>query len=94
MELKCNVICKKINKKSKSPAFAAMREGDEIRFCVELSKAGKYINYLNLKDNTVIIRGSRAKYIHCLNVRTNMASILSFNQLGNILENFEFEQVN
>ena len=93
MELKCNAICKKINKKSKSPAFADMREGDEIRFSVELNRAGKYINYLNVKGNTVIIRGSCAKYIHCLNVRTNMVSILSFNQLGNVLENFEFEQI-
>lgn len=82
MELKCNAICKKINKKSKSPAFAAIREGDEIRFSVKLSKAGMACN------------GSKAKYIHCLNVRTNMISILSFNQLGNILENFELEQIN
>lgn len=88
MELKCNAICKKINKKSKSPAFAAMREGDEIKFSVELSRAGSYEEYVETGINR------KSKYIHCLNVRTNMVSILSFNQLANILENFEFEQVN
>lgn len=37
--------------------------------------------------------GTYAKYINCYNYKTNKVSQLSFNQIGNVMKNFEFEEI-
>lgn len=37
--------------------------------------------------------GTYAKYINCYNHKTKEVSQLSFNQIGNVMKNFEFEEI-
>ena len=67
--------------KSTSPAFKDVQIGDEIVFSVPIEAVGRN-------------RSTYAVYINCTNVRTENTSCLSFNQLGRIMEKFEFEEVN
>ncbi len=81
MTLKTTAICKKINKKSQSPAFKDLEVGDQIEFSIEIKAVGWN-------------RGSHAAYINCLNPKTHNESKLSFNQIGRTLDCFEFEEIN
>lgn len=81
MTLKTTAICKKINKKSQSPAFKDLEVGDHIEFSIEIKAVGWN-------------RGSHAAYIICYNPKTCNESKLSFNQIGRTLDCFEFEEIN
>jgi hypothetical protein len=80
MILRCIGRCTNVNKKSQSPAFMGLVVGDIIEFSTEIRSAGR--NYTTY-----------ATYIKCFNPKTNGTSELSFNQIGRVLNNFEFEQV-
>jgi len=77
--LKCKAKCTKVNKKSSSPAFKGLRIGDVVTFEVPVQK-------------TDWSPDVKAVYITCKNERTNESSKLSFKQLGNVLDGFEFEE--
>lgn len=81
MTLKTTAICKKIHKKSQSPAFKDLQVGDQVEFSIEIKAVGRN-------------RGSHAAYINCLNPKTKNESKLSFNQIGKTLDCFEFEEKN
>ncbi len=80
MTLSCTGRCTKINKKSQSPAFKGLVIGDIVNFSTEIKAVGR--------------NGSStyATYIKCYNPATKETSELSFNQIGKVLGNFEFEQ--
>lgn len=81
MVLKCKATCKKVLKKSCSPAFKDLRCGDVIEFSVEIKAVGRN-------------KGTYATYIKCFNLQTKKESSLSFNQIGRTLNCFEFEEIN
>lgn len=81
LNLKCEAICTDIKKKSQSPAFRGLQIGDKMLFSVSMNKAGGGR------------RGTYAKYINCYNYKTKEVSELSFNQIGNVMKNFEFEEI-
>lgn len=81
LNLKCKVICTDIKKKSQSPAFRDLQIGDKMLFSVSMNKAGSGRS------------GTYAKYINCYNYKTKEVSQLSFNQIGNVMKNFEFEEI-
>jgi hypothetical protein len=77
--LKCIGKCSKINKKSQSPAFKNLAVGDVIEFSTVIQAVGRN-------------KSTYATYIRCFNLKTKESSELSFNQIGRVLNNFEFEQ--
>lgn len=79
MRLSCIGKCTKINGKSQSPAFKNLEVGDVIDFSTEIKAVGRN-------------RGTYATYIHCFNPKTTESSNLSYNQIGRVLDNFEFKQ--
>ena len=79
MTLNCAGRCTKVNKRSQSPAFKGLVVGDIIEFSAEIKAVGRN-------------GGSYATYIKCLNPISKEVSELSFNQIGRVLINFEFEQ--
>ena len=79
MILSCIGRCKKVNKKSQSPAFKGLAEGDIIEFSTEIKAVGRN-------------RSTYATYIKCFNPISKEVSELSFNQIGRVLSNFEFKQ--
>lgn len=81
LNLKCEAICTGIKNKSQSPAFKNLQIGDKILFSVSMNEAGGGR------------RGTYAKYITCYNHKTKEISQLSFNQIGNVMKNFEFEEI-
>lgn len=81
LTLKCEAICTGIKKKSQSPAFMDLQIGDKMLFSVSMNEAGGGRS------------GTYAKYINCYNYKTNKVSQLSFNQIGNVMKNFEFEEI-
>lgn len=81
MKLICNAIVKKVLKKSQSPAFKDLQPNDSMNFIVEIKAVGRN-------------KGTYATYIECHNLQNGKVSKLSFNQIGRVLNNFEFEQVN
>ena len=74
--------CIEIHKKSQSPAFKDLKNGDVVEFSVEIEPVGRSS------------RGTRAAYIKCFNPQTNQVSNLSFNQIARTLECFKFEERN
>ena len=82
MTLKTIATCREIHKKSQSPAFKDLKNGDVIEFSVEIKPAGRSS------------RGTHATYISCYNPQTDQRSNLSFNQIARTLECFEFEEEN
>ncbi len=82
LNLKCKVICTDIKKKSQSPAFRDLQIGDKMLFSVSMNKAGSGRS-----------GGTHAKYINCYNYKTKEVSQLYFNQIGNVMKNFEFEEI-
>ena len=80
MKLKCVGKCMKVYKKSSSPAFKDLQVGDIIEFSIDIERVGTGRG------------GSHAAYIKCVNPKTSLQSKLSFNQIGKVLENFEFIQ--
>lgn len=83
MKLKCEGVCTKVLNKSTSPAFKGLQVGDTINFSVEIQRAGRRNDRRS---------GSYATYILCENPKTKETSILSFNQLARVMNNFEFEE--
>ena len=81
MKLICNAIVKKVFKKSQSPAFKDLQPNDAIDFTVEIKAVGRN-------------KGTYATYIECHSLQNDEVSKLSFNQIGRVLSNYEFEQVN
>ena len=81
LNLKCEAICTDIKKKSQSPAFRDLEIGDKMLFSVSMNEAGSGRS------------GTYAKYINCYNYKTKEVSQLSFNQIGNVIKNFEFEEI-
>lgn len=81
MTLKTIVTCTEIHKKSQSPAFKDLKNGDVIEFSVEIKPVGRSS------------RGTHATYIRCFNPQTDQVSNLSFNQIARTLECFEFMEV-
>lgn len=79
MTLSCVGRCVKINKRSQSPAFKGLTVGDVIEFSTEIKAVGRN-------------KGTYATYIRCFNPASKEISELSFNQIGRVLNNFEFEQ--
>lgn len=79
MVLSCIGICKKIIKRSQSPAFKGLAIGDVLVFSTEIRAVGRN-------------KSTYATYIKCFNPCTKEVSELSFNQVGRVLSNFEFEQ--
>lgn len=79
MTLSCVGRCLKISKKSQSPAFKGLTAGDIIEFSTEIEAVGRN-------------GGTYATYIKCFNPVSKEVSQLSFNQIGRVLNNFEFEQ--
>lgn len=80
LTLKTTATCTEIHKKSQSPAFKDLKNGDVIEFSVEIKRAGRN-------------RGTYATYIRCFNPQTNQVSNLSFNQIARTLDCFKFEEV-
>ena len=80
MTLKTIAICTEIHKKSQSPAFKDLKNGDVIEFSVEIKPVGRSS------------RGTHAAYIRCFNPQTDQISNLSFNQIARTLECFEFKE--
>lgn len=78
MILKTIATCIEIHKKSQSPAFKDLKNGDVVEFSVEIKPVGR--------SN----RGTYAVYIRCFNPQTGQVSNLSFNQIARTLECFEF----
>lgn len=81
MTLKCVAKCIKVHKKSSSPAFINLQIDDIIEFSIDIERVG------------IGRGGSHAAYIRCVNPKTSLQSKLSFNQIGKVLENFEFIQI-
>lgn len=79
MTLKTTAICTKIHKKSQSLTFKDLKEGDVVKFSVEIKRVGRN-------------KGTYATYIRCFNPQTDQVSNLSFNQIARTLECFEFEE--
>lgn len=82
MTLKTIATCTEIYKKSQSPAFKDLKNGDVIEFSVEIKPVGRSS------------RGTHAVYIRCFNPQTDQVSDLSFNQIARTLECFKFEEKN
>ena len=78
MTLKTIATCTEIHKKSQSPAFKDLKNGDIIEFSIEIRSVGRSS------------RGTHAAYIRCFNPQTNQVSNLSFNQINRTLECFDF----
>ena len=82
MEMFCIAKCTKINKKSKAQGFQTLEVGDIMIFSIEIEAPGSS-------------RGrTYASYIECENKRTGEIGYQSFNEIGNRLGNYEFEQLN
>ena len=77
----CKSTCLSVHKKSKAFAFSSVKVGDKMEFSVELRRAGNHGS------------GTMATYIKCFNPQTNETNELSFNQLGNVLRAFEFDNL-
>lgn len=80
MLLTCNAEVKKVKKKSQSPAFVGLNVGDVICFSIPMESVGR--------NNRTY-----AAMIHCYNTKTKKTSNLSFNQIGRVLNNFEFNEL-
>lgn len=76
-------ICKvtAIHKNSTSEAFKNLSVGDWVHFSIPMDAVGRSC------------RGTYASYIRCRNLRTGAESYLSFNQIGKILNKFEWEEI-
>lgn len=80
MTLRTSAIVKKINRKSTSPCFKDLKVGDVIEFSIEIKRVG------------MNSRGTRAAYIRCCNMQTGNVSVLSFNEIVNVLNCCELEE--
>lgn len=82
MTMTCVAECTAINKKTRAKMFSDVKVGDAVMFSVPISSVGSN-------------RGrSYAVGIKCVNVRTKDVTTLTFNEIGRILDCFEFEQKN
>ena len=79
MILNCIGKCTKVNKSSQSPAFTGLKVGEFIEFFTEIKPVGRN-------------KSTYATYITCFNPQSGRFSELSFNQIGRVLNNFEFKQ--
>lgn len=70
-----------VHKTSASAAFKKLAIGDLIHFSVPLSAVGRNCGR------------TYATYITCKNLQTDAKSELSFNQVGRVIGNFEWEEI-
>lgn len=82
MEMICIAKCTAIHKESKAQGFSTLKVGDVLTFTAELVAFGRSRN------------GTYAVYVEIENERTAETAYKSFNELGHLLNNFEFEQLN
>lgn len=82
MEMICIAKCTAIHKKSKAKGFETLEVGDIVYFTVLLKASGRSRN------------GTYATYVEVENERTSEVGYKSFNELGYLLSNCEFEQLN
>ena len=71
----------KVNKKSASEAFKGLSVGDLVHFSIPIKSVGSGG------------RGTYAAYVNCKNLQTGGESKLSFNQIGRVLESFEWGEI-
>lgn len=83
MEMICIARCVSISKKSKAQGFKTLEVGDVVTFTVPIESVGKGVHGTTY-----------ATYIKCKNNRTGEEGYQSFNMLGRLLGNYEFEQLN
>jgi hypothetical protein len=69
----------KINKKTKAQMFKNLKVGDRIHLSIAVKAAGSH-------------RGTYASYITIQNLQTEEVAVKSFNEIGTILDCFEFEE--
>lgn len=81
MTLRSYARVEKINRKSTSPCFSDLKFGDVIEFSVDIKRVGR---------NS---RGTRAVYIRCCNLQTGNVSVLSFNEIVNVLNCCELKEI-
>lgn len=81
MTMKTIGVCTKVNKKCRSSAFVGLKVGDKMEFSCELRPAGQGG------------RGTYATYVKCRNLQNETVSYLSFNQMYNPLNAFDWEEV-
>lgn len=81
MTLRTSAKITKINRKSSSPCFRDLKVGDVIEFSISIKRVGRSS------------RGTHAAYIRCCNMQTGNVSVLSFNQIVNILNCCEMEEL-
>ena len=82
MKMICIAKCTAINKKSKAQGFETLEVGDVVYFTAELAATGRSSN------------GTYAAYVRIENERTSEIGYKSFNELGRLLSNYEFKQLN
>ena len=78
MEMSCIARCVSISKKSKAQGFKTLEVGDIVTFTTPIESVG---------------RNSRGGTYSTYN-RTGEEGYQSFNMLGRLLKNYEFEQLN
>lgn len=75
-------IVVQITGKTKAKMFGNLKVGDKVQFSIPIKFAGSN-------------RGrTYASYVKCINLSTDEYTEMSFNQLPNILENFELSNEN
>lgn len=82
MEMICIAKCTAIHKKSKAQGFKTLEVGDIVYFSADLVSFGRSRN------------GTYATYVCIENERTSEIAYKSFNELGHLLNNYEFKQLN
>ncbi len=82
MEMICVAKCTAIHKESKAQGFSTLKVGDVVYFSAELAATGRSNN------------GTYAAYVCIENERTSEIGYKSFNELGRLLSNYEFKQLN
>ena len=80
MTLRYVGVCRKVKRKSTSPAFKGLKVGNIMEFSVKV-------------ENHNIERYRSTAYVDCYNPQTDKHSSLSFKQLNNMLSGFEFEEI-
>jgi hypothetical protein len=80
LEKTCKVTA--VHKTSASAAFKKLDIGDLIHFSIPLNSVGRCSGR------------TRAAYITCKNLQTGVKSELSFNQIGRVIANFEWSEMN
>ena len=87
MTLKCIARISAVHGKSTTDCFKGAIVSDKIIFSCDMTAPGRRPSDNGIGGTTY------AKYITCYNERTGGESMFTFNQIGRILKNFEFEEI-